>query len=117
MSDLAQLLDELATYVRRFVVLTDEQRVALALWIFHTHAFEAAETTPYLSITSAEKRSGKSLLLKVLALLVRNPLPTANISDAALFRVIEQEQPTLLFDEMTPSSDREHATARICAAC
>ena len=36
----------------------------------------------------------------MLELLVREPLPTANISDAALFRVIDDRQPTLLCDEV-----------------
>jgi hypothetical protein len=36
----------------------------------------------------------------VLELLVRAALPTANISDAALFRAIEQLRPCLLFDEV-----------------
>ena len=44
--------------------------------------------------------SGKTRLLEVLELLVREPLPTANISDAALFRVIDERQPTLLVDEV-----------------
>ena len=56
--------------------------------------------TPYLAVSSSEKRSGKTRLLEVLELLVREPLPTANISDAALFRVIDDRQPTLLFDEV-----------------
>ena len=43
---------------------------------------------------------GKTRLLEVLELLVREPLPTANISDAALFRVIDDKRPTLLIDEV-----------------
>jgi hypothetical protein len=39
-------------------------------------------------------------LLEVLELLVPRPLRTTNISDAALFRPIAQEVPTLLFDEI-----------------
>jgi hypothetical protein len=100
MSDLSQLLDGVQVFVRRFVVLTHEQAVAVALWVFHTHAFAAADTTPYLSVSSAEKRSGKTRLLEAVELLVRQPLPTANISDAALFRAIAELEPTLLFDEV-----------------
>jgi hypothetical protein len=94
------LLGDLLAFVRRFIVLTDAQALAVALWVLHTHAFDAADTTPYLAVTSAEKRSGKTRLLEVLTLLVAEPLPTANISDAALFRVIEEKHPTLLFDEV-----------------
>jgi hypothetical protein len=74
-----EILDAVGVFVRRYVVLCDVQRTALALWTAHTHAFDAAETTPYLAVTSAEKRPGKTRLLEVLELVVREPLPTANI--------------------------------------
>jgi hypothetical protein len=93
-------LDDVRDFVRRFVVLDDRQADAIALWIAHTHASEAAETTPYLFVSSAEKRSGKTRLLEVLELVVHEPLPTANISDAALFRAIADLNPTLLLDEV-----------------
>jgi Protein of unknown function (DUF3631) len=98
---LAALLDALETFVRRFVVLSDAQAVAVVLWIGHTHAHEAAQATPYLAVTSAEKRSGKSRLLEVLALLVRNPLKAVGATEAALFRSLGGDRPpTVLFDEV-----------------
>jgi hypothetical protein len=97
----APVFDDIARFVRRFVVLTDHQLAAVALWVAHTHAFEAAECTPYIAATSAEKRSGKTRLLEVLELLVQGGLPTSNISDAALFRAIDEKPtPTLLLDEV-----------------
>jgi hypothetical protein len=95
----ALLLDDVARFVRRFVVMSETQTVAVALWIAHTHALDAADTTPYFALTSAAKRSGKSRLLEVIELLVRAPLPTASISDAALYRAIDALSPTLLLDE------------------
>jgi Protein of unknown function (DUF3631) len=96
----AVLLDDVRAFIRRFVVLDDVQADAVTLWTAHTHAFDAFDCTPYLAITSPEKRSGKTRLIEVLELLVREPLQTANISDAALFRVIEARKPTLLIDEV-----------------
>jgi hypothetical protein len=94
------LLNDVAGFIRRYVVLSETQADAVALWVAHTHAIDAAETTPYLAISSAEKQSGKSRLgLDVFQLLVREPLPSMNISDAALFRAIEELSPTLLLDE------------------
>jgi hypothetical protein len=95
----ALLLDDIAAFIRRFVAMKEDQVVALTLWAAHTHAIGAADATPYLAITSAEKRSGKSRTREVLELLVREPLPAANISDAALFRVVAAKTPTLLLDE------------------
>jgi len=70
------------------------------LWIAHTHAFAAASATPRLAIQSAEKRSGKTRLLEVLDLLVHEPVSTANITAAAMFRLLQDETPTLLIDEV-----------------
>ncbi len=99
--DGAEMLDSLSTFVRRYVAMSPSQAAVVALWTVHAHAIDVAETTPYLAVTSAEKRSGKSRLLEVLALLVARPLSTANVSDAALFRSIgESRPPTLLFDEV-----------------
>ncbi len=83
------------------------------MWVAHTHAFDAAQTTPYLNISSAEKQCGKTRLLEVLCLLVANPWLTGSASRAALVRRIEAVQPTLLLDESDAafSGDREYAEA------
>ena len=90
---LGEVLDELAGFVRRFVVMTDAQADAVALWIVHTHAFDAAEQTPYLAISSAEKRSGKTRLLEVLELLVARPWLTGRVTAAVLARKVDAERP------------------------
>jgi chloramphenicol 3-O-phosphotransferase len=79
----AELLDDIVKFMRRFIVATDEQLTAAALWIVHTHAFAAAEMTPYLYITSPEKRSGKTRLLKLLQLLCAKPWVTVQDPVAA----------------------------------
>jgi hypothetical protein len=109
-----ELLDSLVGVVRRFVVLTPEQLSVLALWVLHTHAVDAADTTPYLAITSPEKQSGKSRLLEVLAQLVARPMEAANISDAALFRALGGDDlpVTLLFDEIDAVFSKRTAPAK-----
>jgi hypothetical protein len=111
--DGADLLDRLAAYVRRYVVLTDEQALLLALWTVHTHAIDAADTTPYLNIKSAEKRSGKTRLLEVLSLVVARPWLTGRVTAAVLVRKTSAEQPALLLDESDAAfrADREYAEA------
>ena len=96
----AAILDDLRRFLCRFVAFPDPgQAEAVALGIVHSHAFDAAETTPRLSIQSAEKRSGKTRVLELLDLLVRSPVSTASITSAALFRIVA-ENPTLLIDEI-----------------
>jgi len=109
----AELLDDLAQFVGRFLVLSDHQRDAVALWIAHTYIFDNADCTPYLNAFSAEKRCGKTLLLEVLELLVANPWLTGRATVAVLARKIDQEKPTLLLDETDAAfkSGREYGEA------
>jgi hypothetical protein len=94
------VLDAVETFIRRYVVLSEPQAIAVTLFVAHTWAIDAAETSPYLAVTSPEKRSGKTRLLEVLELLVRSPIRAANVSDAALFRLLAEKPRTLLFDEV-----------------
>jgi hypothetical protein len=113
--ELAGVLERVERSLRRFVVLTDAQADALALWVAHTWAVDASDTTPYLSVTSAEKRSGKTRLLEVLGLLVRDPLPAANATPAALYRALAERPATLLLDEVDAifgPKAREHEDLR-----
>jgi hypothetical protein len=97
----AQLLDRIRDFLTRYVVLPGEDELtALALFVAHTYAFESAHATPYLLVLSPEKRSGKTLLLETLSVLVARPWKVAGSSEAAMFRKIALEQPTLLLDEI-----------------
>jgi hypothetical protein len=96
-----ELLEDVGKVLARFVVLPSrEAKDALALFTLHTWTIEAAHATPYIAIVSPEKQSGKTKLLEVLELLVRQPWRTASCTEAAMFRKIEQSTPTLLLDEI-----------------
>jgi hypothetical protein len=95
-----QLLDDLGGFLRRFVAFANRQQAdAVALFVIHTHAIDAADSTPRLSVQSPEKRSGKTRLLELLELLARRGQLAASVSSAALFRLLEARQPTFLIDE------------------
>jgi 5S rRNA maturation endonuclease (ribonuclease M5) len=95
----ATLLSQIVDFIRAYVVLSEPQALIVGLWVLHTHAFDASDATPYLSITSVEKQSGKSRLLEVLELLVSNPWLTGRVTAAVLVRKIDKCHPTLLLDE------------------
>jgi Protein of unknown function (DUF3631) len=98
--DTAALLDDTYTFIRRFVVTSEAGLVASALFVAHTHAFDAAESTPRLSVRSAEAESGKTRLCEAMEYVVREPLLVADISPAGLYRSVERYQPTVLHDEV-----------------
>lgn len=99
-SDLSVLLYEIAAYLKRYVVFASPQQViAAVLWVAHTYAIDAAETTPYLAITSSDPVSGKSRLLESFEMLVARPWMTVRPTEAILFRKISIKKSTLLLDE------------------
>jgi hypothetical protein len=110
---IADTLDAVRAVLARFVVLTPAQLDAIALWTAHTHTFDAADATPYLSITSPEKRSGKTRLLEVLNEVVARPWMTGRTTAASLSRKIDKQEPTLLLDESDAAfnGDRDYAEA------
>jgi putative DNA primase/helicase len=100
--DGAELLDETITQLKRFVVAEGHQLIAVALWVVHTHAFEAWWISPKLLIESATKRCGKTRLFEVIERLVRRKLLVSSATSSSVFRVIEANRdapPTLLMDE------------------
>jgi hypothetical protein len=99
-TDLYRILDDLEEYCGRYLVLTLDQLAALVLWIALTWVYEAFEVSPYLLFRSPERRSGKTRALEVLRAVVRNPLASANLSPAVLFRSIAEGPTTVLLDEV-----------------
>ncbi len=104
----AQLLGDLEAAFARHVVLPVGAPPVLALWVLHTWAFEAADYTPRLALTSPTKRCGKGIVLELLGLVCRVPMMAASVTAAALYRSIEAWQPTLLIDE-TDNIDQKNA--------
>lgn len=111
--DFGAVLNAIFVFLRRFISMSSAQTRVLALWIVHTHVLAAADCTPYMAVTSAEKQSGKTQLLEVCELLVANPWMTGRASAAVLIRKIDAQQPTLLLDESDTafSSEKEYAEA------
>jgi putative DNA primase/helicase len=95
----AELLNAISTTIRQHVVMPNCAADTAALWVVHTYLLGVFGISPRLAITSPEKGCGKTTLLDVLSHLVMRPLPSSNATTAAIFRVVEMQQPTLLIDE------------------
>lgn len=93
------LLEDLIRTIKTYVVVSDHAAIAVALWIINSWAYESFRRCPLLLINAPERECGKTQLLKVVELLANRPMETANISTAALFRMVEAYKPTLLIDE------------------
>jgi putative DNA primase/helicase len=98
--DGADLLSRMTEAIRRYVILEEEMARGVALWVIQAHAFGVAQFSPKLLITSPQKRSGKTRLMRACGHLVPKALPTVSITGASLLRVVDGYQPTLLIDEI-----------------
>ncbi len=98
---LSEILFRIEGFLGRFIAFrTPAQAPVIALWVAHSHALEAFDYTPYLHISSPEKRCGKSRLLDLLNLVVRAPWSAVSPSEAVIYRKIAASSPTLLLDEV-----------------
>ena len=98
--DGADLLDEIANLIMRYVHTTQAKADTLAIWIVYSWMHDGWDLSSFLSITSATKRCGKSLTLEMLEELVLRPLNVSGrTTSAAMFRTIEKYRPTFILDE------------------
>lgn len=97
----ADLLAEVEAFVAKYVALPSEAaRVAVTLWVAHAHGVHCFESSPRLALLSPEPGSGKTRTLEILELLVPRPMLVLSATPAAVFRSMESNPPTLLFDEV-----------------
>ena len=100
MNALNQIVKDIESYIEKYVVLLDNGYLfPLALWIMGTFCFPEFDAFPYLVITSATKRSGKTRLMELISFACSNPRNFAAITGPTLFRTIDQEKPALMIDE------------------
>lgn len=95
----AQLLDEISSIVRKYIVLDPEQADAAALWIAQTWFIQYLDLVALAIINAPERACGKTQLLTVIGYMSNRPLPASNASSSALFRAVEKWLPTMLVDE------------------
>src|SRR5215470_202582 len=94
------IVERVTEFIARYLQCSEHERNVMALWVLHTHCFSAAQVTPYLSIHSGEKQSGKSLALQLLSLVCPNPALSTGVTAATLSkRTDAADLPTFLLDE------------------
>jgi hypothetical protein len=98
---LADYLSAVESFLTKYVAFpSDHEPVAVALWVAQAHLVESFDVSPILAITSAEMRSGKSLVLDCLELLVPEPFRSVIPSEAVVYTILAgRPRPTMLLDE------------------
>jgi hypothetical protein len=114
-----KLLQELKGFIGRYVILPAGGLDAVAHWVLATWLVEIFSTSAYLLIQSQTRECGKTRLLEVLDLLVRKPFFSVAASEAAMFRILDTQEPTLIIDEaeaLAGRSERADAVRTIINA-
>lgn len=82
-----------------------------ALWAIGTHAYTAFDAYPYLVITAATKRAGKSIFAEVLSFASRQGAMGTSMSASVLRRLVSKGA-TLFFDEAESLNSEAASTVR-----
>ena len=97
---IAEILDLIAAKFKEHVKFQEESEAdALALWVVMTYVMEHLEIAPMVYVTSPEPMCGKSTVMKLLKVFCHRAEMVSKITPAAIYRLIERDQPTLIFDE------------------
>jgi len=109
------VVSKVATYLGTYIVLPEHSLLVVANWIVASYFMELWDRFPHLAITSPEKRCGKTRLLQLIEQVVTSPRNVANISPAAVYRLIGMEGPTqtLLLDEAQSLSRRGSESSEV----
>jgi len=97
--DSRELLEDLHEIIGRFVIMGEELKHGVVLWIGHSYALDAFDISPTLALTSPIKRSGKTTALELISLLAPRALSASSITAPVVYRAVEKYHPTLLVDE------------------
>lgn len=97
----ADVLNDVGEFLKTYIVFpTPHDLIAATLWVAHTHKLQAFESTPRLAFLSPEPGSGKTRALEAIEPLVPEAQHVLNATPAAVFRLINESRPVLLFDEV-----------------
>lgn len=107
------LIARIEEYIAGYVSLADQNVfLPLALWIMGTFCFDTFDAYPYLVITSATKRSGKTRLSEIISFCCHNPQNLAAMTGPTMFRLIATGRPTIISDEAETLSSEAATTMR-----
>lgn len=97
--DVNDLIEHIESLLLQHIIMPKDSRLALAVWIVASYCYDSFRIFPRIVIHSPEKRCGKTTTMEIVQSLVCKGILASNVSPAAVFRLIEKCQPTLIIDE------------------
>jgi len=86
---IAEVLNEIISFIRRFTVVPQHADIAIGLWILHVWCLK-----------SPTKSCGKTTLLNLIGYLLPKNVSSSNVTPAVLFRLVDRHHVSLCIDEV-----------------
>lgn len=86
------LVRDVCKWMQSFVAMPDEYAIVCAVFAAFTHVYRRFDSTPYVSITSAEPQAGKSTLLHTLSALAHHGEAHTDPTKATIFGLIQEAE-------------------------
>lgn len=99
-TNIPELYKKIHDYISRFIFFADTRAIAyLSLWVMGTYVFMIFRYYPYVWV-NAEKSSGKTLLMEILAKICFNGELCMNLTESVIFHEVAYNMTTLMIDEL-----------------
>ena len=96
----SNIFDLIVRLIEKYVAVSDDERIAIALWVLHTWVFDQFPITPRLALLSPVRGCGKTLLLILIELLCAEPFRSDNVTAAVIYHHLRSRpRSPLLLDE------------------
>ena len=97
--DTKELLADVITQFRRYVVVRDEEAVAVGLWSMFAWVHDIATHSPILTFRASLRNTGKTASCGVLMCLTPRAYAGGELTGPSLFRFVDRVHPTLIIDD------------------
>lgn len=98
-------------FFAKYIVFADPSySLPLALWIIGTFVYQDFDAFPYVVITAATKRSGKTRLSELMSMVCKNPQNLGALTPAGVFHSMDSKDPVVLFSDEAEELSSEGAT-------
>lgn len=105
--NIPELYFTIRNYIKRYICFPEDSWLSfISLWVLGTYIFKIFRYYPYVWL-NAEKGSGKTLLMEVLAGIAFNGELVANPTESVIFRDISNNLVTMFIDEVEQLRKRD----------
>lgn len=105
-------ISEIEWFLARFISFADTcYSLPLALWTIGTFLYKSFDVFPYVVITAATKRSGKTRLAELLSMMCKGPKQFGAMTSATVFHALDTPDPLTLFCDEAETLSSEAASS------